>query len=125
MTFAEAIEAEAGQEIIACVILSDEGRIQDWGGKRDPRDVSASKCRVVLPWSEARALLDYEWKSGFGWQDCHDLARLLVATRADALREAKAAVAAHYADGDYHDMCDCKVDLEKAIDALIDKEPTQ
>jgi hypothetical protein len=72
MTFAEAIEAEAGQQIIGCVIRNSSGKIKDWDDEPDTRDIPIDKCCVVLPWVEARALLDYEWDEGFGAQDCHD-----------------------------------------------------
>ena len=70
MTFARDIEEAAG-EPIESVVIGDFG----WGGYgADERDefVEGDLWRGrVLPWDDARPLLDYAYHTGFGAPDCH------------------------------------------------------
>lgn len=68
-TFAEDIEASAaaaGEPILACVI---GGIGYSW--REDERYADAHE--EPLPWAEARAMLDYEYDTGFGGEDCNPI----------------------------------------------------
>ena len=61
MTFAEELEALIGNELVEGVeLLTGRGYNE--------------KCPTgILTWEEARPHLDYEYDSGFGSQDCHNI----------------------------------------------------
>jgi len=65
--FAEDIEDGAHGEQIEVVVIGP------YGGYRDSeiRFVPSEKQGVVLPWADARHLLDYEYSDGFGEAECH------------------------------------------------------
>jgi hypothetical protein len=58
-------EKMAGNEPILCAVLGRHDNPR-WGDECTPHAVGK-----VLPWAEARALLDYEYDSGFGSANCH------------------------------------------------------
>ena len=61
--------AADGEEIIG-VVIGDFG----WGGfleERCPKLIPKEKRGVVLPWDEAKELLDYEFDDGYGAPGCH------------------------------------------------------
>lgn len=58
---AESFEAAAEGQILFAVIGKD-------GRKGRSEHLVSGK---VLPWSEARSYLDYDYDSGFGGTDCH------------------------------------------------------
>lgn len=67
-TFAEDIEHAAGGEPILSAVIAPFG---GWYGDGPcPRDVGVPLKKVV-PWSEARPFLDYQYDTGFGGADCH------------------------------------------------------
>lgn len=59
MTFADEIERAAGGEPIIAAVIGHYGH-EDSDGPHDP-----------MPWIDARELLDYDWRGGFGDLDCH------------------------------------------------------
>lgn len=72
------IRGELADEPVDAVVIGDHG-----GGWRDAPDrdgylepgearyIAPEKRGVVLDWSEAEPLLDYEYDSGYGGADCH------------------------------------------------------
>lgn len=76
MTFAEDIERAAKGEQIEGAVIGAFG----WNDYEDdkaagvgPREVPSDKFGVLLPWSEARPLLDYAYDDSFGSPDCHSV----------------------------------------------------
>jgi hypothetical protein len=79
-TFAEHIEAKASAPIVGVVIgkfgwgtidkLAADYEMFDLGERGVP-PLPADKAGVVLPWSDARPFLDYEYDNGYGPPDCH------------------------------------------------------
>ena len=67
LTFAEDIEAAAGEEQILqiCIESTREYHGDGWHG------VPQEKTGVLLSWEEARHLLDYPYDKGYGAEDCH------------------------------------------------------
>ena len=63
MTFAEELEALIGNELVEGVELLTG---------RNYNDVSPYPTGI-LTWEEARPHLDYEYDSGYGSQDCHNV----------------------------------------------------
>lgn len=74
MTFADEIESVANGEPILIVIggfgWGDITNTEGYGEESHPV-VPLDKRGVVLPWSEARPYLDYEYDRGYGAPDCH------------------------------------------------------
>ena len=78
MSFAEDLEAEAAPEQIESVVIgnfggrdyADEDDLA-YGEDRTPLPVPLDKRGVVLPWADARPLLDFEYDTGFGLPDCY------------------------------------------------------
>lgn len=69
-TFATDIEAAVHPEIIEAVVIAEfTGYPPD--EKYGPANAVAGR---VLTWKEARPLLDYEFDSSYGGQECHDIA---------------------------------------------------
>lgn len=68
-TFAEEIETAANGEPIEAIVLSPARTDFWWGGNE--RDTPEELTAKPISWSDARPLLDYEYDSGFGGQDCH------------------------------------------------------
>lgn len=77
-SFAADIEASAEGEPIEAVVIGAFG----WGGwSEDPDDLAYGeesvpfipwdRRGVVLPWEEARPLLDYQYDNGYGAPGCH------------------------------------------------------
>lgn len=63
MTFAEELETFIGDERVDGVMLLSGKTFSD----------VSEYPTGVLTWEEARPILDYEYDSGFGAQDCHSL----------------------------------------------------
>lgn len=66
--FAEDLEKAAGDEPITHAVIGDMG----WAeyGQDERHAAAAARRGVVLPWSEARPLLDYAYDGGYGAPDC-------------------------------------------------------
>ena len=62
------LEGAAGSETILSAVI---GSFNGYEERIQPDRIPAEKRGVVLPWVEARALLDYEYNNGFGGADCH------------------------------------------------------
>lgn len=68
MTYASEIEEQLTDEVIEAVVIGEMG----WSNfKEENKVIPAEKKGVVLTWEEGRALLDYEYNTGFGAPDCH------------------------------------------------------
>lgn len=66
--FADDIELQAGDDEVQQVVIGEVG----WGGDGGEKHARASTRKGrVLPWSEARELLDYDYEVGFAMPDCH------------------------------------------------------
>ena len=79
MTWAEKIEAVAGDETIEGVCIGDgahddenRGSIRGWTND-DERDIEPKYIHKLMHWKDARPLLDYEFDSGYGGTDCHPI----------------------------------------------------
>lgn len=66
MTFAEDIEAVAGDEPIEAVVIGE----YRWN---DYRGIDSKKVCRPITWAEARPLLDYDYDRGFGGVECHSI----------------------------------------------------
>lgn len=71
------IEEAAKNDAIEAVVIGPFGW-GDWGDLEDgfredgcPVKIPKDKRGVVLPWDEAKKLLDYDFDSGFGSAECH------------------------------------------------------
>ena len=69
-----ALEAE-GEEILG-VVIGEFGWSDGWGKQgyeeeKCPKQIPWEKRGIVLPWGEARELLDYEFYNGYGAPECH------------------------------------------------------
>lgn len=67
-TFAEDIEEAAGKEPILAIRIESRDR----GWSFDAVELDESYVGTPLTWDTARPLLDYEYDTGYGGQDCHD-----------------------------------------------------
>lgn len=63
------LNSETPEQVIACVIT---GNIEYYRWKEDPRNVSKELLNVAMPWEDFSKLMDYEYDSGYGCQDCHN-----------------------------------------------------
>lgn len=75
-TFAEDIVEAFGGQPPEQVVIGEEG----WGmglwlkdDEDDPRKVPDAMKGTVLLWQQAQPLLDYEYDTGFGSADCHNI----------------------------------------------------
>jgi hypothetical protein len=72
INFLSQIEKEAGGEpIVVCVISHSEGAWSDWSEDGHPMFLPTESLNRVLPWDEAKKLLDYEYNNGYGGVDSH------------------------------------------------------
>ena len=47
---------------------------RDWDDEKDPRDTPVIPyLDKVIPWETAAPLFDYEYDSGYGSRDCHNI----------------------------------------------------
>jgi hypothetical protein len=66
--FAQDIEEATGGEAIEGIVIGEMG----WSDyNEEGRLIPKDKKNVVLQWSEARPLLDYEYSTGYGAPECH------------------------------------------------------
>lgn len=70
MSFAADLEEAAGDEEIEFCVIGDMGWSDGYGADERQAGALAAKGKV-LPWSEARALLDYRYDTGYGAPDCN------------------------------------------------------
>ena len=76
MTFATDLESAAGDEVIQGIVIGafGWGEISDEPGEayaEEGRSVPLGMRGCVLPWEQARPLLDYSYSTGFGAPQCH------------------------------------------------------
>jgi len=80
MTLAKQFESRAGEPIISAVASGRQPR--QWAHDEDPRQIlflslphfvlaPSVVTTGVIPWDRMRTLLDYEYESGYGSEDCH------------------------------------------------------
>lgn len=73
MSYATEIEEAAGGEKILGIVIGEFGgsSMVDLLGSRNP--IKKELRGKVIPWSEARNLLNYNYDDGFGGKDCHPI----------------------------------------------------
>jgi len=69
-TFAEDIEQELGEELLDAIVVISEFDGYHFDQKFVPGNKIAGR---PLPWIVAREALNYEYRGGFGAQDCHNI----------------------------------------------------
>jgi hypothetical protein len=70
--FLRRIENETeGELVIGCIISHAEGVWSGWEDEGHHRYIPAESLNRVLPWDEAKKLLDYEYNEGYGSVDSH------------------------------------------------------
>lgn len=74
--FLEDILRVAGNEKIVAVVIGDFGWYTEFDAENLDDQRIWSACSVkgkVIPWEEAAKYLDYDYYTGFGAPDCHEL----------------------------------------------------